>query len=385
MLVGAALEGCGDEPKPATVEAPFGQRARAETPPPEAAHAHSARRCGECHQTAAETWAESAHARADRSAAYRAMREASGRDDCDRCHAPLHAIAAVDPIIASEGVTCDVCHTLRAVTPDPRGTLLQLELTRAVRYGPICDAEDHYFHRMGCSPLHARSELCGGCHLWTTHTSGMDELDVLSTYAEWRDGPHATEEQTCQACHMSGTRGEIAIGWGTRASVSDHGMLGADQDLRHYALDLELGVQSHGARLDLELVVTNAGAGHSLPTGLPARRLVTRVTTLGSRGEELEHQERVYGRILVGEDGAEVPFYAARRVEADTRLAPQKSRRERVSFASAGVVDVRVEVYAHAMSAAIARSLGVTPPEPIRLAEVSAHRDHRGHWEVRAP
>ena len=122
-----------------------------------------AARCGECHGKIEQEWRSSAHARADVSQLYRAMRANTAAVDCDRCHAPLRAVSASDPI-ASEGVGCDTCHTLTSVTVGKAdGTGYVVHPEDSVRYGPLCDAEPHYFHRMGCSKCENRSGF-GGCY-----------------------------------------------------------------------------------------------------------------------------------------------------------------------------------------------------------------------------
>jgi len=370
--------GCGDDLAPDAASAPVGRRPAAVPVSAETATgAHPARRCGECHAVIHQAWATSAHANADRSPIYRALRAASGRDDCDRCHAPLRALVPHDERLAAEGVTCDVCHTLREVEPDRHGTTLALDLASAVRYGPLCDAEDHYFHRMGCSPLHSRAELCGGCHLWTMHTSAATELDVRTTYADWHAAARTTASPTCQGCHMSAVAGEVAVGWDTEARVSDHGMYGPGDELRSRALELGLTIVPEDQRLRVELEVTNAAAGHRLPTGLPGRRIVVRVLAIGAEGTAIASEERVYARILVDGRGVEVPFYAAQRVQSDTCLAPHEVRRERLWLPRDGVVEVRAEVFEHAISATIAEVTGVSIPEPVQLTSARA--------EVRAP
>jgi hypothetical protein len=370
--------GCGDDAALDAPLVPIGRRPDVVSVPVETATgAHPARRCGECHAAIHQSWSTSAHASADRSPLYRAMRKASGRSDCDRCHAPLRALVPGDERLAEEGVTCDVCHTLRTVELDGRGNALALDLAGAVRYGPLCDAEDHYFHRMGCSPLHSRSELCGGCHLWTMHTSAGVELDVRTTYADWQVGAHAAANVTCQACHMPAVAGEVAVGWAAGGEVSDHGTSGEGERSRAVGLGLGLRVVPDGGELRVELEVSNRGVGHSLPSGLPGRRIVVRVTALGAEGMPIASEERIYARILVDEKGVEVPFYAAQRVQSDTCLAPDEVRRERASLPREGVVEVRAEAFEHAIAPAIAEGLGVRVPEPVLLTSTRA--------EVRAP
>ncbi|MCX4239330.1 multiheme c-type cytochrome [Paraliomyxa miuraensis] len=326
--------------------------------------AHPARRCGECHAAIHQTWAASAHANADRSPIYRAMRRASGRDDCDRCHAPLRAWVPGDERLAAEGVTCDVCHTLRDVRPDRHDAALELDLTSAVRYGPRCDAEDHYFHRMGCSPLFSRSELCGGCHQRNAHTSEAVEFG--------HDGPAAVADVTCQSCHMPGVLGEVAVGWSAGTTVSDHGMYGPGDELRARAIELRLRVVPEDRRLRVELEVTNADAGHSLPSGLPGRRIVVRVAGIGADGAAIAGDEWIYAKILVDGSGVEVPFHVAQRVQSDTCLAPGEVRHERSWLPRDGVVEVRAEVLEHALSATIAKAVGVSMPEPVQLTSARA-------------
>lgn len=350
-----------------------------------AGRAYPARRCGECHETAVETWRQSAHARADTSPIYRAMREASERDDCDRCHAPLRGLVPKGDPVAREGVTCDVCHTLREVEPDPAGTKLDLEIGGATRYGSLCDLDDHYFHKMGCSELHATSQMCAGCHLWTTHTPTMPQLEVFTTFTDWKEGPYAEVDQPCQGCHMSGLDKEVAVGWTSNVPASDHGMFGPDDGLRKQAVSVELGVTESDGQLALELVVTNKGAGHPIPAGLPGRRLLVRASTVRADGDVLVRHERTYGKILVDADGNEVPFYAAHEIESDTRLKADDRRREQLSFPLAEVNEVRVEVFALALSPEIAKTLGVPAPEPERLVTARAIRAGRKGWETVEP
>lgn len=382
-LAAASSVACGDDFAPGEAVAPLGRRPRPETRTTETtAHAYSARRCGECHQRAFQEWELSTHAMADRSEVYLAMVEDSGRTDCDRCHAPLRPLLPQDQSVIAEGVTCDVCHTLRTVEPDPRSnTGLHLQLESTARYGTICNLDDHYFHTMGCSPLYSQAQLCGGCHLWTTHTSAAAELEMLTTYADWRSGTYATIP--CQGCHMAVQPGEIAVGWGPRERTSSHRMLGPE--LRDRAIGIELRVEPTDRALLLHVDVVNTGAGHPLPAGFPARRIILQATAFGADGERLDRQERVYGRIFVDQGGAEVPFYAAHHMRSDTRIAPDEHRPERFSFVRAGVAELRVEVFDHPISATIAEAVGVAPPAPTRLTSARATSLGPRRWRVRTP
>jgi hypothetical protein len=209
------------------------------TPPPTAAadaaparklFVNNAVRCSECHEKMQLEWRDSAHARTATSAFYLAARRDAGDPTCDRCHAPLAALG-VEAATAAEGVTCDVCHTMREARPDPAGGKFRIAVDDMVRYSARCGLEDHYFHRMGCSPEHAEAEHCAACHDWK-----RGDVPVLTEFTDWQAGPAGQEGRVCQSCHMPAVDAAIANGGEVRGGVRDHGMLGRAGDLRGKAL-----------------------------------------------------------------------------------------------------------------------------------------------------
>ena len=322
--------------------------------------ARSALRCEECHEPYVRAWRGSTHARANEGAVYAAMRGRAGAA-CDRCHAPLLGlVGAADPIHA-EGVTCDVCHSIRAV--EGAGGPVVHDLRSERKYGPLCDAEDHYFHRMGCSPLHAEGRLCGACHQleWPTPEG---PLPVLSEFAEWAAAVDPVTGPSCQECHMTGAAGEVARGWPARARVADHAFLGEGEVIRGSGLELDvraLGVEAGG--LSIEAEVVNANAGHALPAGVPGRAIVLVMRALDDEGGALAVEERAYARRAVDAEGREVPFYEARRIGEDTRLQAGERRTERWT-APGEARAIEAELWLRPLPSAIAASLGVEPPAP---------------------
>jgi hypothetical protein len=85
-----------------------------------------------------DEWEVSGHARAATSDMNRATPAAANDPACDRCHAPLAAAIGTDPV-ATEGVTCDVCHTLREPAPSTAGAGFRLAIDDMVKSGPRCD------------------------------------------------------------------------------------------------------------------------------------------------------------------------------------------------------------------------------------------------------
>jgi hypothetical protein len=271
------------------------------------------------------------------------MREHAGPAgaECAACHAPLAPhVGATDPA-AREGVTCEVCHSLREVAPRRAGAGFALALGRT-KYGPLCDAKDHYFHRMGCSPLHTSAELCAACHHYFRPLPAGGELPVLTEYADWSEGPY--QARPCQSCHMPGARAEVADGAGERPDVAHHGWLGARGDLRHRALTATATLAVVGAELRVVVHVVNSGAGHPVPTGLPERRIVVRATARTPAGAPHATVERELGRVLVDATGQPAPFYAATRVAADDRIAPKQARDIALALALAPGGSLALEV-----------------------------------------
>src|SRR5450631_4497876 len=80
---------------------------------------HQAIRCGECHEKMVKEWKTSAHSRATSDPLYRALAAQAGAGECTRCHAPLMSTEGKAHPAAAEGVTCQVCHSIKAVEPSP--------------------------------------------------------------------------------------------------------------------------------------------------------------------------------------------------------------------------------------------------------------------------
>lgn len=322
---------------------------------------HGAGRCGECHEKMFDEWEVSAHAHAASSSLYRAAVANAGDATCDRCHAPLAALS--NDGIASEGVTCDVCHTLREPKPAATGGGFRLAVDDMVKYGPRCDLKDHYFHRMGCSPEHTQAALCGSCHWWEPNG-----IPVFTEFTDWRDGPAAKAGVACQGCHMPKEKAVIATGSPARTGVPHHGLVGVAGDLRRRALGLEVAVRDEGGALHVGVTVKNATAGHAVPAGLPERRLVVTVAIKDAGGAEVAREIRQLGRVLVDGAGAEVPFWRATRVGSDTRIAAGGAWRDAFVFRPRGAGTVEVDVVYRGVSDAVAKLLAVTEIEEVAMS-----------------
>ncbi len=231
-------------------------------------------------------------------------------------------------------MTCDFCHSVVAVHP---GEEVPYELdVGATKRGPLEDPAPAP-HEVVVSPLHTRSEFCAGCHEYVNDHG----VTVLSNYSEWKQGPMPGRSVTCQGCHMEIYQARMVFSQETdqvsRNFINLHAVPGGrsvDQLRRAFGLEI-VEARRDAGRLRVHVAVTNRGAGHRAPGGMPNRRAVLEVRVDGAGPPE--RKERVYRRTLVDSQGEEVRyvpamFTDAAKVASDTRLRPRERRDERFSF-----------------------------------------------------
>lgn len=325
--------------------------------------ANPASRCGQCHGAFESQWRASAHARSESAPAYLAMRAQAG-PSCDACHAPLDRLLPADDPAQHDGVNCDVCHTITELTPRRSGAGFALHVDDMTKYGPLCDAKNNYFHKVGCSPLHARSEMCAACHLMYTR-AGTEELPVFTEYDEWQASRYGAIGQTCQDCHMPEETSAVAVGAKRRGGVAHHDFGAQDRHFRSAALTLRASLENEDGKLVVHATLRNEAAGHSVPTGLPERRVVLRVATFDSANRPVDQVERVYGRVLVDAQGQPAPFYQAARIAADTRIKVDETRDESIPLSIAAAGELRVDLVWQPVAGDIAAKLELPMEEVV--------------------
>jgi len=271
-----------------------------QTPTLEVPSFTSAEKCKDCHPDHYAEWRGSMHAYAMVDPVYRTLVEIRQADldtkedrFCTQCHsaigtragecAPGFDFASLSPIVL-EGVTCEACHKVSTLER-PYNSGHRLDPAGPMR-GSIEDPVETGFHESAYSPLHERSEFCGGCHD-VIESSG---LHLEQPYREWTDSPAAADGRSCQTCHMTTRRAPAATG-GPERTVHSHRFTGVDlplagdflpdeamrdalrEDVRALlatAAEVELslpGAVTAGEQLDVVVTVRNRIDAHDLPTG----------------------------------------------------------------------------------------------------------------------
>jgi len=279
------------------------------------------------------------------------------QDECATCHMPMSRTEArlngEDgevfehlPVngehdradrLAHDGVACSLCHqitdrNLGAAASFTGGYVVGPKEASAPRplFGPF-KIEPGMTAIMrsatGFQPTEAshvrQSELCGTCHTLVTKARGpngevIGELPEQMPFQEWRHSAYASEERSCQSCHMPVIEEDVPIAsvlGAPRKGFARHTFIGGNffmqrmlnryrgelgvlataaeteratvatvTNLQKSTAELEIaGAERSGSRLVADVRVRNL-TGHKLPTGYPSRRAWLHATVRDRRG-----------------------------------------------------------------------------------------------------
>jgi hypothetical protein len=287
-------------------------------------------------------WSSSLHANSWINTTFQAsFKEVDGNpsvsQSCMNCHAPVatHSQKSSPQQIINEGVTCDWCHSIKGVDISRKPILASIDIG-AAKYGPVPNAESTG-HQTTYSQLHTSADVCSGCHEY----ENSEGLKVLGTFSEWQASDFGKAGMTCQRCHMPLTTLNVVdprVKREPASSVNLHKMPGGhSQDQLFKALDLQImKVTRRGAGIHVQVLVHNKGAGHSVPTGMPTRRIVLTMEVDGLRSGQ-QKQTRVYGTTVLDRNGKIVDHDSAviasgAKFVSNTRLQPSERRIENFDF-----------------------------------------------------
>ena len=284
-----------------------------------------------------------------------------------------------------------------------------------IKYGPFDDAEPD-FHEAEYSKLHTESEFCGTCHNVKHVVFGTD---LETTYTEWKNSPYNSKDPqqkiTCQGCHMYQRPGIPATGStlrpenpGTATDYSDerphiftHYFVGGNssvpgkfngQDKNQMAVErlknaATLSVDtSLVQKKKLNITVVNAGAGHSIPTGVGDLRQVWLEITIQDKDHKISFQtgilndkhellkDAVIFRTVFGDgNGNEVINIAkARQVLKDNRIKAKQSVTETINLPLVPEKDamITVRLLYRGMPQKILNLIPGKPFEPLPIVEM---------------
>lgn len=123
-------------------------------------------------------------------------------------------------------------------------------------------------------------------------------------------------------------------------SISTHDIAGGHSlSMREKSLKLEItAVKTHRQKVAVSVAVTNQGAGHKIPTGLPSKKLILKVTLASEKEGYRQTQERIYQKVLVDlrgtpvTDDSEIMLGREVKVKSDNRIRPEETRIEEFVF-----------------------------------------------------
>lgn len=337
--------------------------------------------------------------------------------ECISCHAPIRSMSSDLPDAAelkqdSDGITCDFCHTLTGITKERQF----ISDTEGKKLGPLKLNNWHSKY----SEYISSSNFCAVCH----NAWNKNNVEIKSTYSEWKRSKYAANDIGCQDCHMSSKgflneSGKAEHDSGKTAYLNGLGQAGNQYEKlfshrfpgahsksqMETALKIRMGLEgtfTPGEPYMVAIFVDNSKAGHSMPTGSTDLRMLWLELTLHTEkgdyavpipsrdksgydiaggnpvdailfGKDIPKGARLYRTVFGGDDGKPiVSAFDAHSILFDNRLKQSELRREEipVSFPAGLTKQVTLEARLKYQSypSAFAARFGINPPHATVLA-----------------
>jgi hypothetical protein len=273
----------------------------------------------------------------------------------------------------TSGITCDFCHKIGGIYLDPEDDrvypnvpgVLSMQPLRPpqgeqIFIGPYPDIHDPDTYH----PVFSESAFCAPCHsfsFWGT--------EIYNSYGEWLDSDYAEEGITCQNCHMPPS-GDSTFALPEQGglehppeSIPSHFQLGvSDEAFMRSTLEMEVAHEISGGALRVEVRLTNATAGHHVPTDHPGRHMILHISAftsdgtpvplrIGTRlpvwiGDLAGEPGHVHAKVLRNARTGEFPavdYWNPTLIHSDTRIPAKETHTSTYEF-EIGDKPVRVEI-----------------------------------------
>lgn len=299
--------------------------------------------CGKCHKDIYKTWKNSLHAEATDNPVFKTAylqayfeRGDEARKTCLKCHAPIAFLnndLTLSQNVTREGINCDYCHSIAEILPG--GPRFEFNL---LKQGPLQNVTSPV-HPTRFNALFKQSQFCGGCHEYKS----ANGVKLIETYSEWMQGPYPAKGKQCQSCHMMKVAGKIVtheVQQTPENEISSHDIAGGHSiSKREESIDIKIVVtNTFKQKVEVTVNITNKGAGHKIPTGIPSKKIVLQVSIQSKTGETYQMHQKTYQKVLEDADGNPVTsdtdllMGKAVKIISDNRIAPLETRREKFTF-----------------------------------------------------
>ncbi len=315
--------------------------------------------CGACHTEIYKEWQLSTHRRAwlddaqfmeELAKSRGAHNESDEQNDvgwmCVNCHTPLvnqlpelviglenddiskpiyAKNPSFDPVLQLDAITCATCHVQNGIV-----------------YGPFGDTDAP--HPVAKGDYLLTEENCIRCHQAEAIFPAQNLGCFFTTGQEWKDGPYAETNQTCQSCHMPEVTRRLAPAYDRPERVTRRHWFGGSLIPKHPDYEAEIAPlrEVYGSGAEIELIalpldtekesekdaeqetirvavrITNANAGHLFPTGDPERHVDITATARTADGTQLAKSELRLGSVY--------SWWPEIKLESDNRIAPRQYR-----------------------------------------------------------
>ncbi|MDP6384654.1 MAG: carboxypeptidase regulatory-like domain-containing protein [Planctomycetota bacterium] len=228
--------------------------------------------------------------------------------ECAACHqpepwimSPGRALEDISQLSASamHGISCEVCHKIAHIDESKLNfpgifpgvvEFSQPYSPDQVEYGVFGDSDINMGWMRSSYQPQLTATMCAACHQDSNdHDEDGDFEDaggVISepTYYEWLATPYADPADpraaTCVTCHMPGTEATKASSLPfapTRQAgqIREHRIVGTTPEFLENSCELKVRpARQVGRYLNVDVFVTNTGAGHHVPTGVTVRNMI---------------------------------------------------------------------------------------------------------------